>query len=291
MRYDWDEIQVLLALLRVPSLTAAARTLAVDRSTVSRRVAALEERLGAPLFLRTRDGLVPSLAAERLRPHAERLDAELRAFELAAFTPAGKPAGIVRVATTEALATFLVQSGLLELQAEFPDVVVELLGGNQALDVSRGEAEIALRLRPPTEAALRARVVARMELGLYAARTYLAARGTPRDDLCGHDALVAGGELAHLPEATWLTGQPGVRVTLRSNSMPAIVAACAAGRGLAVLTRPWGALEPGLELVRALPELGVRPLWLVVQPEMAERPEVRVVVDQIVAIAGRFQAT
>ena len=167
---------------------------------------------------------------------------------------------------------------------------MEIIGGNRPVDVARGEAEIALRLVPLKEAALKVRCVARLGFGLYASPSYLRARGTPRGegDLEGHDVLVPSGELAQLPEAKWLTARPGARVAFRASSMPALLAACTAGHGLAVLTRPWGELSGALEQVFALDELPRRPLWLVVQPDVARRPEVRVVVEHIGAIAGRL---
>lgn len=290
MDLAWDDVRVLLALLRTKSLAGAGRALGVDRSTMSRRVAALEHALGAKLFLRTREGLRPAAAAERLRPHAERVEAEMRAFEQAATAKGDRASGVVRVATTEALGAFLVEQGLLDLRREHPDVVVEIIGGNRPVDIARGEAEIALRLVPLEGAALKARCVARLGFGLYAAPSYLRARGEPRgpDDLEGHDVLVPSGELARLPEAKWLTARPGARVAFRSSSMPALLAACVAGHGLAVLTRPWGEQTAALAQVFPIDELPRRPLWLVVQPDVAKRPEVRVVVDRLGALADRL---
>jgi DNA-binding transcriptional LysR family regulator len=290
MELAWDDVRVLLALLRARSLAGAGRSLGVDRSTMSRRVAALEKAVGAKLFLRTREGLRPRAAAERLRPHAERVEAEVRAFAQAATARPDRASGVVRVATTEAFGTFLVEKGLLDLRREHPDVIVDLLSGNRAVDIARGEADIALRVVPLQEAALKARCVARMGFGLYGASSYLRSRGAPRgaDDLEGHDLLAPSGELSMLPEAKWLGSREGARVVFRSSSMPALVAACVAGHGLAVLPRPWVELEPSLEQVMPLDELPRRPLWLVVQPDVAKRPEVRVVADRLGAIADRF---
>jgi DNA-binding transcriptional LysR family regulator len=290
MDLAWDDVRVLLALLRTSSLSAAGKRLGVDRSTMSRRAAQLERSLGTKLFLRTRDGLRPAAAAERLRARAERVEAEIQAFELAATATGGTASGIVRVATTEAFGAFLVEQGLLELRREHPDLVVEIIGGNRPVDITRGEAEIALRLVPLKEAALKARCVARLGFGLYASPAYLRARSAPREaaDLAGHDLLVPSGELAHLPEAKWLAARKGARVAFRSSSMPALLAACAAGHGLAVLTRSWGDVTPSISLVFPVDELPRRPLWLVVHPDVARRPEVRAVVDRIGVIASRF---
>src|ERR1700744_6272891 len=104
---EWDDVRMLLALLRARTLHEAGDKLGVDRSTISRRLSALEKSLGAPLFTRTREGLRPTAAVERLRPHAERMEPEARALAHAAVA-ADHVTGVVRVATTEALATYLV---------------------------------------------------------------------------------------------------------------------------------------------------------------------------------------
>jgi DNA-binding transcriptional LysR family regulator len=290
MDLAWDDVRALLALLRTNSLAAAGKALGVDRSTMSRRVAALERSLGTKLFLRTRDGLRPAAVAERLRAHAERVEAEILAFERAVSATGEGASGVVRVATTEALGAFLVERGLLDLRREHPGVVVEILGGNRPVDIARGEAEIALRFGPLQGAALKARCVARFGFGLYASPAYLRARGTPRDedDLEGHDLVVPSAELAQLPEARWLLARRGARAAFRSSSMPALMAACVAGHGLAVLTRPWGEMTEALDRVFEIDDLPRRPLWLVVQPDVAKRPEVRVVADRIGAIAERI---
>lgn len=283
---QWDDLRIFLSLMSTRSLSTTARDLGVDRSTVSRRLLALERALGARLFLRSREGLRPLTAAERLRAPAERMAEEARLITVRGLAPDRSVEGLVRVATTEALATFLVQRGLLELRERHPALSLELLGGNQPVDLGRGEADIALRVRPPQEPALRVRRVAQMGCALYAAPAYTQARGAPRGEaeLTGHEVLVPSGELSRLPEATWLTGLPGVRVALRSSSMPALVSAAVRGAGLVALTRPWGDSEPGLMRLFDLDFIPPRSLWIVTHPDLARRAAVRVVADWIASL-------
>src|SRR4051794_26999077 len=109
---DWDDVRVFRAVARAHSLAAGAREAGQDRSTASRRIAALERDLGARLFLRTRDGLRLSPTGDRLLVHAERMDAEARALALSAAEDAEGASGLVRLATTESLAALLVREGL-----------------------------------------------------------------------------------------------------------------------------------------------------------------------------------
>jgi len=285
----WDDVRVLLALLRAKNLAEAGARLRLDRTTMSRRLAALEKTLGVRLFARTREGLRPTAAAERLRVHAEAMEADATALTHAASAGDTRATGAVRVATTEAMGVFLVMQGLLGLREQHPDVVVEILGGNRPVDLARGEADVALRLSKVTEASLRVRCVARMAIGLFASPAYVRARGLPRTvgALRGHDVVLPGAELEHLPEARWLGARPGVRVTFRSSSMAALAAAAVAGEGIVALTLPWGDGDAGLERLMVVDDLPKRPVWLVTSAEAALRPAVRVVSDRIASIYAR----
>lgn len=285
----WDDVRVLLLLLRGASLHKAAETLGVDRSTASRRVAALEAGLGAKLMVRTRDGMRPTATAERLRGHAEKMEAEALALELSARARQERATGVVRVATTEALAGFLVAEGLLDLREHHPDLVIELLGGNRPLDLSRDEADIAVRLAPLKDAALRVRAIAKLGIGLFASPAYVRARGAPKTpaQLRGHDVLLPAGDLAGLPEAKWLAARPGVRVVFRSSSMGALVAAAKAGHGVSTMTLAWGDREPGVERLFPIDEVPKRPVWLVTHAESGSRPSVKVVADRVASLFAR----
>jgi len=289
---QWDDVRIVLALLRAPKLADAAAGLALDASTLSRRLAKLEEEMGTRLFTRTRDGLRPTAVAERMRARAEAMETEAAA--LAHTMRADEPAtGTVRLATTESFARLLVASGLLELRASHPDLVIELLGENRPVDLARGEADLAIRtaaLRQPT---LRARCVGKTGVGLFAAPSYLRAHRPIRGagSLRGHDLLLPGGELARLPEARWLASLGDNRVALKSNSMPALLAAAVGGHGIVPLPLGWGDREPGLVRVMSLDAIPERKIWLVTHAAAAERPAVIAVSEHVAGILGRMFAS
>ncbi|HEX7702439.1 MAG TPA: LysR family transcriptional regulator [Kofleriaceae bacterium] len=286
---EWDDVRVLLAVFRAKNLHDAGAQLDIDASTVSRRLANFENKVGAALFTRTRDGLRPTTTAERLRPHAERMETEAAALMHVVRAGETQTSGVVRVATTEALSGLLVIEGLLDLQRVHPDLVIELLGGNRPVDLARGDADIAVRLAALKQPSLRVRCVATMGVGLFAAPSYLRARGaikTPAS-LRGHDVLLPTGELSRLPEARWLTALAHIRVTFRSNSMPALVAAAVAGHGIVPLPLGWGDNEAGLERVLVLATIPNRKVWLVMHEAASLRPDVRIVSSHIVSIFDR----
>lgn len=291
-RLQWDDARLLLGLLRAPSLNAAARALGVDKSTVSRRVGALERALGTKLFVRTREGMRPSASGERLRVHAERIETEMLALTSAAIAGSEDIRGRVRIATTEAMAARLVQNGLLDLRETHPHLELELLGGNAPVDLARGEAELALRVRPTSDPSLKVRVLGRFAVSLFASPAYLRARGVPRTgaQLAGHDVLVPSGELDALPEAKWLRERPGVQVALRSSSLPALVEAAVRGHGIVPITRAWGESLPELEHLFELEMVPPRPMWLVMHPDVAQQPAVRLVAERIAEAFQTFGA-
>jgi DNA-binding transcriptional LysR family regulator len=192
--------------------------------------------------------------------------------------------GVVRVATTEGLATLLVERGLLQLLEQHPGLTIELLSGNRPLDMGAGEADLALRLVRPEAGEVRVRKLAELELAVCASSAYVARRGAPRSEaeLAGHRALVTGGELARLPESRWLAEVPGVRVALRTASMPALAVATRAGVGIAALPVAWARLD-GLEILFPAP-VPPRPLWLAVAPDAANRPAVRAVAERLATL-------
>jgi DNA-binding transcriptional LysR family regulator len=286
-RMHWDSLEVFTAVARAGSLQTAARALGVDRTTVGRRLSALEARLGSPLFLRSREGLALTPSGQRALTHAQAMEAAARAFVTTA-SPEDDVVGLVRLAVTEALAPFVVEQGLVALTERHPRLSLEVHGGNRRLDLASGEADLALRVDPLRGAELRARCISRSSVALYAARGYLGTRSvkTPAH-LAGHRVLVPGGELAGLPEARWLRAQEGVEVTLSSNSLPALLAAAKRGHGIVPLTAAWGDREAELVRLFPVPRLPERALWLVSTIAGAKRPAVRAVIEGLAALFAR----
>jgi DNA-binding transcriptional LysR family regulator len=281
----WDQLQVFLAVARGGGLQGAARALQLDRTTVGRRLQALEAELAAPLFVRARDGWRLTATGDAVRERAARMDAEARAAAQEAAS-GHEVRGVVRLAVTEAVAPFLVEQGLLGVCDAHPGLALELLAGNRRVDLAAGEADLAVRTDPLQGAALVARCLVRSPVALYAAPALLRGhrpRRGPRP-LEGLPVLLPAGELAQLPEARWLAQQPGVTVALASNHLPSLVAAARAGRGVVALLDAWGAREPLLERVQPVPGVPPRALWLVRTRESLKRAATSAVAQRLVAL-------
>jgi len=290
---NWDDVRVFLAIAQATSLAAGARAAGLDRSTASRRIAALERALEARLFLRTRDGLRLAPAGQRLIAHAELMSSGARGLESTALEDGGELRGHVRLATTDSLAAMLVRGGLIELATRHPRLELELLGDNRVVDLARGEADLALRIAKVHEPSLRVQRVARLPFGVFASERYLARAGRPKTELelAGHDVVTYANELAALPEAKWLRDRAGVRVVLRTTSVTALLSAVLDGAGLAVIAGGWAAIQLGLTCVFEIPALAPRALWLAMHPDAAGRAAVRAVADHVRAIVKRGERT
>jgi DNA-binding transcriptional LysR family regulator len=161
----WDDLRIFLAAHKAGSFSAAASVLRVEQSTVSRRIASLEAALGVAVFLRSRQGLVLTEHGERIMPLA--LEASARIEELATLSRTGGVEGTVRLALTESMAVYGLTAGLHELLLAHPALRLQLISSMNMSDLSRREADIALRLVRTQRGDLISKRVARLPNGLW----------------------------------------------------------------------------------------------------------------------------
>jgi DNA-binding transcriptional LysR family regulator len=274
----WDDLRVLLAVLREGSFSGAAELLRVEQSTVSRRIAALEAALQATLFDRTASGPRPTELAASLRAHAERIELDVLELLDQASAQRGAIAGRVRLALTESFAVHVIIPYMLkELRALYPELHVDLLVGERVADLAQREADLALRFFRPREGDLVTKRVATLETAVIGHHDYLTARTLSPEALdwitleLGH-AMAA--DSAHV--STHVARDPA----LRTNGHLAQVEAVRAGLGVALLARSVLALDPNLMAIDVgLPQGPPLELWLVAPSSLIRIPRVRAVWD------------
>ncbi len=280
---SWDDLRIFLAMYRSGSQKAAARRLQVAHTTIGRRLVALESALGARLFDRTPNGVALTSVGLALLPRAERVEAELIAAERELRGADAKLEGPVRVTAGDGLVHYVIVPALGELRREHPGISIELRADTRELDLSRREADIAVRLHRPSERSLVARRLGVMKLGLFASRAYLERRGTPRTlaDLAGHDFVGFDASLDELPQVRWLRQTVGAgkdpRWAIRATTTTAQALACVESQGIALLGTFVAAREP--RLVPVLPRAATpsRDMWLVVHEDMRRNARVAAV--------------
>jgi DNA-binding transcriptional LysR family regulator len=281
--FDWDDFHTFLAIARHGSLSAAARALGVQQSTMGRRLAALEQRSGAALLQRTSSGFVLTEAGEAILANAERIEAEVTAAERRISGRDIRLEGTVRLTAVETLAVEVVMPMLAAFHARYPGITVELIADPRPLSLVKREADVALRYGRLEHAEVVARLVTRIGAALYASPAYLQARGMPEPGGRGHCVIVTERDLLAISDMQWMQRLlPEAATVLATNSRFAHRAACVAGMGLATLSRYLG--DPAAGLVR-LP-LGAPPpreLWLAVHNDIRHMPRVRALTEFLAA--------
>jgi DNA-binding transcriptional LysR family regulator len=168
----WDDLRIFLAVAEAGSLSAASKRLRVTQPTVSRRVAALEAELGEPLFVRSLEGVAITSYGERLLEPARRMAEWASEVDRAAERRDAAPSGLVRVTAAPGVAWDLLVPFAAALKERLPAVRLELRSTVESLDLSRREADVALRFGPPTQRDVVSVIAVEIELAAFATATY-----------------------------------------------------------------------------------------------------------------------
>ena len=283
----WELYRTFLGVLDEGSLSAAARALGITQPTVGRHVAALEQALGVVLFTRSQTGLLPTEAAQSLRPYAEAMQSTAAALERAAGSQGadGIVKGTVRISCSDVMGVEVLPTILADLHGAHPQLKIELVLTDKVQDLLRREADIAVRMVQPKQEQLIARHIGSIELGLHARRDYLERNGTPRrpEELAAHATIGYDQPSAWLRQAEKaLHGMRRETFTLRSDSNLAQLALIRAGAGVGMCQVPLARRDGSL--VRLLPKLIALPLptWVTMHEDLRSSPRCRVAFDALV---------
>jgi DNA-binding transcriptional LysR family regulator len=282
----WDDVPLFLALFRERNLLGAGRRLGLDASTASRRLASLEQATGTRLFDRTRHGLAPTEAAEQMLPAAEEMERAATRLANAAQSHEVGVEGVVRIAVIPGVADFHLAPRLRELVARHPKLRIELDVRVQVSDLTRREADLALRsIRPQSGELVMKKLLTARWLAMASAER-VKEMGTLRS---WDDApwITWDDDLAHIPSARWVarhaSGSPPV---LRTSSIGSQVAAVKGGLGVALLDEYTPRVHEGVVPVRyarslapSASEWPADDLWLVGHAALRDTPRVAAVWD------------
>lgn len=280
---EWQLYRTLLAALQEGSLSATARLLGLSQPTVGRHIDALEAALGISLFTRSPSGLLPTETALAIRPYAERMQATAEALRRAATANKGVARGTVRITVAELMGVEVLPPILTTIRNTYPAITLELVLSDRVENILNQEADIAVRMLDPTQEALVARKIGRIEIGAYAHPDYLKRHRAPRsiDELAGHNLIGFDHESAYIRRM--LSDTPGLRrsmFALRTDSNVAQLAAIRAGFGLGFCQLGLARREPRLH--RVLPELTMTlDTWLVMHEDMRHNAACRSVFDML----------
>ncbi|HUN53044.1 MAG TPA: LysR family transcriptional regulator [Candidatus Sulfotelmatobacter sp.] len=264
---DWDDLRYFLAVARSGSFTKAAELLKSTQTTVGRRLHALETRSGTKLFDRRYDGMYLTPAGREVFNLVEAMEQCSIHVERLIVGPDQGLTGTVRIATTEGIGSYWLTPRLDAFQRKFPKLVVEVLTGNEVLDLAKREADLSIRLARPTSPKLVAVNVGRMRFGLFCAGAYIDRFGRPSSlaEVAQHHSIADHSSYVALPFwQDFIATHP--KVMFRSNSSIAFLQSVRDGRGIGLF--PLFSRFTAPDLIRLDIELDLDlPIWLVSHSE------------------------
>ncbi len=281
---EWNDLRHVLAIGRTGSLTSAAAALAINHSTIFRRLNAIEGELGVKLFERLASGYQPTEAGERLVAAAERMEAEVLALDREITGRDARLSGRLRVTSSETLAYRFLTREIARFHKVHPGIQVELTIDNRQLDLSRRETDVALRAARPAEGGLFGRKLADIPWAIYGAERYLVEHRPPKaiKDLSRHAMIGWAAAAPPVLAADWLARNlPAEAIAYRSSSLINQFTAARAGIGLALLPCYLAEGEPGLK--RVLPPIaGLLPeLWMITHDSLKNTARVRAFMELV----------
>jgi len=272
----WDDLRILLALARNPSLRAASATLNVDPTTVMRRLARLSEALDATLFERNGNHYRLTERGAELLERIERAEAAIQ--EGVESSDRGGLSGVIRIGAPESFATLFLAPLLHEFQSANPSVLVDLITPSWVPDPVKREVDVAILVDRPVRGALTARKLAETTLQLYATEEYLD-RYPPisaLDDLEGHRYIGYIRGLPQMSQALEYTIHPlpGLVSGLRTTSIAVQCNLVRKGRGIALLPYYAGTRIPGSRVICPQSVRFKQSFWLVVRQDVRQNARV-----------------
>ena len=269
---DWNDLRYVLAISRSETLSAAARRLRVDQTTVARRLAGIERAIGVTLFDRIEGRMVATDAGRTAAGRAERIEAEAQALEAELSGADRDAAGLVRLTAVPSIVNHALVPRLGVLLSRHPRLSLEIVAEPGNLNLSKREADMAIRLaRPPGGTALCRRI------GEIAYAVY-GPRGSMGQDL---PWLSYDEAHAHLPQARWIArhDRESRGNQLRLNDADSLLQAVRAGLGRTLLPTFIAEEDPRLERLSPEPSVLDREVWLLVHPDLRPLPRISAVVD------------
>lgn len=293
---DWDKLRIFYAAAQEGSFTRAGEVLNMSQSAISRQVSALESELGTPLFHRHARGLILTEEGELLMRAAREIVLKLESVRSQLADARGQPTGTLRVSTTVGLGSAWLTPRVNEFIDLHPGINLELILDDDELDVAMRQADVAIRLRAPTQPDLVRRKLFDLHFHVYASPRYLKRFGEPHttEDIDNHRLVVFGENApSYLKQMNWLCvagrdpGNPRMP-TFSVNSVTAIRTAVEKGIGIAML--PDYLIGSDTELVKILQDYEVPSfdVFFVYPEELRDSARVTVFRDFLVANARRW---
>lgn len=274
-----SDLELLLAVIRGRTLNGAAERLKLDTSTVFRSIKRVEQELGERLFERSKQGYLATELALKLAVYAERIESQLQEAREAAYTSSGEPSGVLRITTTDTILHGLLLPLLERFASAYPRIDLELMATNTLADLSRRDADVAIRAtrKPPEH--LVGTNLGTLSAAVCASRTYVKRMPKPLK-LDEVDWIALDESLVDHPSLKWRrTHYPKLAVRYRCNSVLSVTGCVVQGLGVGVVPMFLIKDNPALEVVEGpLKELDTD-LWILAHPDIRHLQRVKLLFD------------
>jgi DNA-binding transcriptional LysR family regulator len=276
---SWDDFRYVKAIAQGRSLASAAEELGVNHSTVFRRLGQIEGRLGSRLFERSRSGYTLTPCGEEMVRLAEQMENNIVSFERQVTGRDLRPSGELRVTTNDALLVHMLSDLFAGFRRAYPEIVLDVVVSNSSLNLSKRDADVAVRATNRAPETLVGRRIAAFGCAVYGRADAMHGR-IDIADASRHDWVGLGDNLAGIKLAKWLRDHiPNEHFVYRVNTVLGLAEAIQAGIGIGLLPCAIGALTPGLmQISDVVPEIG-GDLWLLTHPDLRQTARVRAFMD------------
>jgi DNA-binding transcriptional LysR family regulator len=276
--FNWDDVRFFLAVVRENKITAAARTLGCDHTTVGRRILALEDALGTKLFDRSNSGYMLTKRGETFVPVAEAMerDALIAQSEMLSWDVSLQ--GAVRIGAPDGFSSYFLAPRLGAFVKHHPEVEVQIIAMPRIFSLSRREVDVAILLARPSEGRLMARKVTDYKLGLFATNDYLATAPKIRRlaDLALHPFIGYTEEHIFAPELDYLKDLgANINVPIKSSNLIAQFNAARSGLGICILPYFMAKGEPTLKPILQGDFVLTRSYWLAVHEDQKKLARIK----------------
>jgi DNA-binding transcriptional LysR family regulator len=272
---EWSDLRVVLAVARTKTLRASAQSLHVDQSTVSRRVAALEEALGVRLFERLEGAMTPTRAGEIVIEAAEQIEHQMLSVQERVGNRDAATAGIVRITTVTTIANHVLIPALARLRNPHPALCLEIISDNTNLSITRREADLAVRFaRPSKDDGMLCQRIGEIEYSVFHAA------GTSVEDL---PRLTFEDSHTNVPQARWIASEnrEAAPMPLLVNDGEAILYAVRNGLGKSLLPTFMQTHFKELRIVSGYGTVLTREVWIIVHPKIRRLARIQAVMSWI----------
>jgi len=274
---QWDDLTILLAICRAGTLSGAAQTLDLNHSTVFRRLNRIEEDMGVRFFERLPHGYAMTEAGEAAMRAAERIDSEVLGLTRELHGRDLRLQGSIRLTAPEGVSLHLLSEPLNRFCRQHLEIRIELDVTSNDLELSRREADLAIRVTSAPPDTTLGRRLCRFAVCAYASRQYL--QDNPHGRLADYDWLLPNDSIEWFLPSMWKKERQQVHRVMSSNNTSLLIEAARAGLGVIPLPCFWG--DPDNELLRAIEPPGDSKLdlWLLTHPDLRNTARVRALMN------------